>query len=403
ATQIKATDSEILSDCIYSLDWLEILISDSGSENRARQPPATVFDGGFETMTSTLRSDSDSENIAALETDVCSDYSEGLALSQLPDCRLSIAQEGQYPDAVDTWPVGRSSERQHSNAASQASSQPFVQSDGSSEALSWLAAGMTAQMLAAKVFDGTQDTQVNATASEDAEPSLRGFDSGKLNGPQFQETPRFNDGCNGVSTTEIPNLADPVPACVYPDCLNPAQANYRDTLQRNWAFRGCEVPNPINPFFQYNKSTKPILSSAEPGDALYQFGAAIYGYFKAHPWSLWDAYEYNHHDSFPDVNTYRNSFKNWRSSILRELALMRNQLSKQVRAKYVPSCVDTLWQCVRFGFVGVDPAGAIQWVSYPADEQDNASVPSVFTVPNGTQELVEWQADDGDNGNGSPI
>ncbi|KAJ3261243.1 hypothetical protein HDU77_000989 [Chytriomyces hyalinus] len=382
----------------------------------------------------------------------------------------------RYSDTMDSWPMERLS------AASQVSSEAYENTDGSSEAPSWLAAGMTAQMLSARVFDGTQD--VDTAASEDVEPSLRAFESGKLNnkflsnlltqivsgdgsiqpdvadppswqaadlrvtsfyeglpsiaqgveirssanpaiqprwdvaipaapqsaighgGPQLDlncplnrhlnrilsseasggeeniilkrqkkklprieytgfeslESLRFDDGCNSMTTMEVPDSMDLALACVYPDRVNPAQANFPDTLQRDWAFRG------------YNKSKKPLLSPAEPGDALYQFETAIYGHFDRHPWSLSDAYEHNHRDCFPVASRYPVSFKTWRSNILRELSLMRaSQDSKKVRTKYVPLCVDTLWQCVRFGFVGVDPVGAIQWVSYPAGEQNNAS------------------------------
>ncbi|KAJ3390305.1 hypothetical protein HDU80_011309 [Chytriomyces hyalinus] len=290
----------------------------------------------------------------------------------------------RYSDTMDSWPMERLS------AASQVSSEAYENTDGSSEPPSWLAAGMTAQMLAARVFDGTQD--VDAAASEDVEPSLRVCEASdgeeniilkrqkkklpliEYTGFECLESLRFDDGCNSMTTMEVPDSMDLALACVYPDRVNPAHANFPDTLQRNWAFRGCAVQKPINPFFLYNKSNKPLLSSAEPGDALYQFETAIYGHSDRHPWSLSDAYEHNHRDCFPVASRYPVSFKTWRSNILRELSIMRaSQDSKKVRTKYVPLCVDTLWQCVRFGFVGVDPVGAIQWVSYPAGEQNNAS------------------------------
>ncbi|KAI8844346.1 hypothetical protein BJ741DRAFT_703807 [Chytriomyces cf. hyalinus JEL632] len=429
-TQKRANDSEILSDCAFTLDWFEILISGPGLKDPAPILQATSFDDGLETMVSDQTLD------LTPSRKISRGSKTALALTTWRDCCDSSPQP-----AVDPW----------SNKFNSIPIllKPGPSCNGSSEPPSWLAAGMTAQMLAARVLDGAQEMQVNAAASEDAEASFRPFssDDGSIqpdvadqpswqaaglggtplseslpsipqgvairpsaypaiqprcevaipappqsttghgspqlhlkcplnrhlnrllsredsDGFESPESLRFNDGCNSMTTMEVPDSMDLGMRLPRSCKFSPGQ------LPGHFA---CAVQNPIKPFFLYNKSNKRLLSSAEPGDALYQFETAVYGHFNRHPWSLSDAYEQNHRDCFPVASRYPVSFKTWRSNILRELAVIRSQVSKKVRTKYVPLCVDTLWQCVRFGFVGVDPVGAIQWVSYPAGEQDNAS------------------------------
>ncbi|KAJ3233059.1 hypothetical protein HDU78_006694 [Chytriomyces hyalinus] len=191
-------------------------------------------------------------------------------------------------------------------------------------------AGMTAQMLAARVFDGTQE--VDAAASEDVETRTMGSSSLTLlihrpgkqricgshhfmraspalvkawtfvqaqtpqsqvaipaTGPQLDlncplnrhlnrllsreaaspmlplieytrfespESLRFDDGCNSMTTMEVPDSMDLALACVYPDRVNPAQAKFPDTLQTNWAFRGCAVQ-------KFHQSILPVSDAAQ--------------------------------------------------------------------------------------------------------------------------------------------